>query len=86
MKQLFEVGELAILQSLEAPLEMWNARVTIISVKWMENPLDIYGMPQLSTYVYNVDIDDRLFVQAALRKVSTPDIKIEEQIADKVLL
>jgi len=86
MIQRFEVGEVAILQSIDAPLTMWNARVTIQSVKWIEYPLDIHGMPQPSTYVYTVDIDDRQFVEAALRKISTPNIKVEEQIADKVLL
>ena len=79
--QLFSVGELAILQSLDAPLDMWNAHVVVTSVKWVENPLDIHGMPQPSTYVYEINICDKRFVQAALRKFNTLSIKIKEQVA-----
>jgi len=81
MKQLFAIGEAAILQSLDAPIEMWNVRVTVMTCKWVENPLDVYGMPQPSTYVYEIDLCDRRFVQTALRKIGTVNIKIEEKIA-----
>jgi len=81
MIQLFAIGEQAILQSLDAPIEMWNVRVTVMTCKWVENPLDVYGMPQPSTYVYEIDLCDRRFVQTALRKIGTVDIKIKEKIA-----
>ena len=79
MKQLFSVGEPAILQSLDAPHRMWNARVVIKSVKWVETPYDIHGMPQPSTYVYEIDISNKIFVQSALRKIDDTSIEIKEQ-------
>lgn len=80
MIQLFAVGEEAILQSIDAPIEMWNARVTITSCKWVENPIDVHGMPQPSTFVYEVGCC-RQFVQSALRKLETPTITIKEKVA-----
>ena len=86
MKQLFQVGEPAILQSLDAPHRMWNARVTVKSVRWIDNPLDTKGMPQLSTFVYTVDICDRMFAQSALRKIDDKQIEIKEQTTAEIVV
>jgi len=80
MIQLFAIGEVAILQSIDAPIEMWNLQVTVMTCKWVENALDVYGMPQPSTYVYEIDLSYRRFVQSALRKIDTVNIKIKENI------
>jgi len=79
MIQLFAVGEPAILQSLDAPMNLWNARVTVTSCKWSECPLDIFGMPQPSTFIYEIDIYEGYFIQSTLIKLDTPTIKIKEQ-------
>lgn len=83
MKQLFTIGEAAILQSLDAPIEMWNVRVTIVSCKWAEHPVDIFGMPQVATYIYEIDVRDGYFMQACLRKLDAPMIMIKEQEAQE---
>ena len=82
MKQLFAVGEPAILQSLDAPIDFWNAGIVILSVKWMEYPTDIHGFPQESTFVYEIDIRTGYFAQSALRKLDAPAIEIKEQQAE----
>lgn len=79
MIQLFAVGEPAILQSVDAPMYMWNMHVTVTSVKWMEHPLDIHGFPQASTFAYEIDALEGYYIQAALRKINGPAIKIKEQ-------
>ena len=81
MIQLFAIGEVAILQSLDAPSYMWNMRVNVLSVKWMDHPNDIHGMPQESTFAYEIDALDGYYIQAALRKLNTPTIFIKEQEA-----
>lgn len=81
MIQLFAVGERAILQSLDAPIELWNAQVTIVSCKWAECPVDIFGMPQPSTFIYEIDVHGGYFIQATLRKLDEPAIIIKEQEA-----
>lgn len=83
MKQLFAIGEPAILQSLDAPIEMWNARVTVTSCKWADHPVDIFGMPQVATYIYEIDVHDGYFMQETLRKLDTPTIVIKEKIAEE---
>ena len=79
MKQLFAVGEPAILQSLDAPAYMWNAGVTVTSCKWMEHPLDIHGFPQVATFAYEIAEYEGYFIQATLRKLDMPTIEIKEQ-------
>ena len=84
MIQLFAVGEPAILQSVDAPIYMWNAGVTVTSCKWMETPLDIHGFPQAATFAYEVKEYEGYYIQAALRKLDTPTIEIKEQQAETV--
>jgi len=79
MIQLFAVGETAILQSLDASSDLWNALVTVTSCKWSECPIDIHGMPQVSTYIYEIDIHEGYYIQAALKKLDTPIIAIKEK-------
>jgi len=82
MIQLFQLGEVAILQSTDAPQNLWNAHVTITAVQWIENPLDIHGMPMASTYVYEVNICDKRFEQATLRKITPTSVEIKEKVAE----
>jgi len=79
MNPRFEVGEVAILQSVDAPTTMWNAEVTVMSVKWADNPLDIHGMPQPSSFLYEINIHDGLFLE------SEPQIEILEKTSVEVL-
>jgi len=85
MNPRFEVGEVAILQSVDAPTTMWNAEVTVMSVKWADNPLDIHGMPQPSSFLYEINIHDGLFLEQTLKKKSEPQIEILEKTSVEVL-
>ena len=79
MNQLFVVGEEAILQSTDAPQHMWNAHVVITKVKWADNPIDIFGMPLMSTFIYEIDWCGKMFIQQALRKITYKELEIKEQ-------
>ena len=84
MIQLFAVGEPAILQSLDAPIDFWNAAIIVLSVKWMEHPNDIHGHPAEATFAYEIDVRDGYFAQSALRKLDEPTIEIKEQTAEPI--
>jgi len=85
MIPLFAVGEPALLQSMDAPSTMWNAEVTVMSVKWANHPTDIHGMPQPSSFVYEIDIHTGLFLEQTLKKKDTPQIEILEKASVEVL-
>jgi len=73
--QLFVPGEFCILRSTDSDDYLWDARVTVTSAKWVEDPRDIHGSPYPATWVYTINIIEGYFVQAALKKIEVAEIK-----------
>ena len=84
MEQLFFIGEKALLQSLDGPLHLWNSIVVIESVEWIENPIDMQGCPKPSTFVYGIDINDKIYAQSALKKLDSENATIKEKVSIEV--
>ncbi len=81
----FVVGEVAILQSMDARPHLWNADVTVLEVRWAVNPTDIHGMPQPSAFIYEIDACEGLFFEYTLKKKDRPQIEILEKTTVEVM-